>query len=279
MPQKNGAYAQDMMLKPKRAYLLLHTEPELDSADPKQARAALNQADTVIVLSAFKSAAALEYADVLLPIAPFTETAGTFVNCEGLVQSFNGVARAREQSRPAWKVLRVLGNLLKLDGFDYDQAEAVRDELCKQVLKGNTESRLSNYLTLATDSYQRIQDVLDTQSPAQTTSAIAENAAVVLERVAETPIYRSDALVRRAPALQLTNYAKRALRAHLPQTVFDKLQLKEGDAIRLGHEAASVTMPVTLDKKLTANVVRVAATTPIAADLGPLFSRLTVSKV
>lgn len=279
VPQKNGAYAQDMLLKPKRAYFLLHTEPELESADPKQMRAALNQADTVIVLSAFKSAAALEYADVLLPIAPFSETAGTFVNCEGTPQSFNGVARAWEQSRPAWKVLRVLGNLLKLDGFDYEHAETVRDELCTKILKGNIQSRLSNQLLMTADSFQPIQDFLDEQLSLQTTQASAGSDAVVLERLAETPIYRSDALVRRAPALQLTNYAKRALRAHLPQTVFDQLQLKEGDAIRLGQGSANVTMPVMLDKKLNANVVRVAATTPIGIDLGPLFTRLMVSKV
>ena len=279
VPQKNGAYAQDMLLKHKRAYFLLHTEPELESADPKQARAALNQADTVIVLSAFKSAAALEYADVLLPISPFSETAGTFVNCEGTPQSFNGVARAWEQSRPAWKVLRVLGNLLKLDGFDYEYAETVRDELCTKILKGNIQSRLSNQLLMTANSFQPIQDFLDEQLSLQTTKASAGSDAVVLERLAETPIYRSDALVRRAPALQLTNYAKRALRAHLPQTVFDQLQLKEGDVIRLGQGSANVTMPVMLDKKLHANVVRVAATTPIGIDLGPLFTRLMVSKV
>ena len=83
----------------------------------------------MVVLSPFRSEAALQYADVILPVAPFTETAGTFVNCEGLPQSFNGVVRALGESRPAWKVLRVLGNMLEVHGFDYDNAESVRDEV------------------------------------------------------------------------------------------------------------------------------------------------------
>lgn len=276
LPQKNGANAQDMFTKPKRAYVLLHTEPELDSAEPTLAHKALHQADTVIVLSAFKSMAALEYADVLLPIAPFTETAGTFVNCEGIPQSFNGVARAREQSRPAWKVLRVLGNLLKLEGFDYENTEMVRDELLKQILRDNIKAHLSNQMVTTVDDFAQIQDMLS--QPLDQTLSTVDNE-IILERLPETPIYRSDALVRRAPALQQTTHAKRALRAHLSQTVFEQLQLKEGDAICLTYESNKLTLPVMLDKTLTSNVVRLAAMMPTTVGLGPLFSRLVVSKV
>lgn len=226
----------------RRAYLLLHTEPEYDSAQPKMARAALDAADTVVALSPFKSAAALAYADVLLPIAPFTETAGTFVNCEGMAQSFQGVARPYGETRPAWKVLRVLGNLLKLSGFDYDNAEAVRDELLGTVLKNDMAAHLSNQSTLAVDTI-----VL---TPAQS--------ADTLELLSEVPIYHADPLVRRATALQRTTDAKRAAYARLSGDVFKRLNLKEGEGVRVSCGQDHVVLAASLDKALPHNIVRIA---------------------
>ena len=104
--------------------MLLNAEPELDAANPAQAVAALKGAEMVVVMSAFKHGA--EYADVLLPVAPFAETSGTFVNCEGRVQSFNGTVKPLGEARPAWKVLRVLGSLLGRPDFDFDSIEQVR---------------------------------------------------------------------------------------------------------------------------------------------------------
>ena len=92
--------------------MLLNAEPELDCCQPAAGRAALTAAEMVVAMSAFKHG--IDYADVLLPIAPFTETSGTFVNCEGRAQSFNGTVKPLGETRPAWKVLRVLGNLLGL---------------------------------------------------------------------------------------------------------------------------------------------------------------------
>ena len=112
VPQSGGLDAQAMLADPRRAYLLLHAEPEFDCANPVAARAALEKADFVVVMSAFRQSAA--YADVLLPAAPFAETPGTFVSCEGRVQSFHAVVYPRGDTRPAWKVLRVLGTMLRL---------------------------------------------------------------------------------------------------------------------------------------------------------------------
>ena len=98
--------------------------PNFDCANPVAARAALDEAEFVAVLSPFRHGA--EYASVLLPIGPFTETAGTFVSCEGRVQRFNGVVKPLGEARPAWKVLRVLGSLLGLPGFDFATIEDVR---------------------------------------------------------------------------------------------------------------------------------------------------------
>ncbi|WP_455778407.1 NADH-quinone oxidoreductase subunit NuoG, partial [Burkholderia stabilis] len=124
LPGEGGLNAREAFEQPRKGYVLLNVEPEFDTADPAQALAALNQAEMVVVMSPFKHG--LDYADVLLPVAPFTETAGTFVNAEGTVQSFNGVVRPLGDTRPAWKVLRVLGSLLGLPNFEYETAEEVR---------------------------------------------------------------------------------------------------------------------------------------------------------
>jgi NADH-quinone oxidoreductase subunit G len=121
--------AYDMFAQPRKAYFLLGVEPELDCHNPQQAVAALQAADLVVMLTPFADGSAREYADVLLPIAPFSETSGSYVNCEGRVQSFSGVVRPFGDARPAWKVLRVLGNLLSLAGFDQNSSEQVRDEI------------------------------------------------------------------------------------------------------------------------------------------------------
>ncbi|MCI3204774.1 MULTISPECIES: NADH-quinone oxidoreductase subunit NuoG [Pandoraea] len=248
----NAKGAAALFAQPRQAYLLLNAEPEFDSADAKQALTALNAAKMVVSLSPFKHG--LEYADVLLPIAPFTETAGTFVNAEGLPQHFNGVVRALGEARPGWKVLRVLGNLLKLQGFEQDTAEQVRDE----ALAGFSAASLDNR--------------------AKAALAAPKAAAQGLERLADVPIYAADALVRRAPSLQLTNDAKAALRATLPAALFDSLGLAKGDAVRVRQGDTVVTLPAARSETLPANVVRVPAATPASAALGAMFGEISVEK-
>ena len=131
IPGVRGLNAKAMLEQPRKAYVLLNIEPELDCQDPRAAIRALNAAELVVALSAYKGFVP-DYAHVLLPIAPFSETAGTFVNCEGRMQSFNPAVKPLGDARPAWKVLRVLANLLGLQGFGHDTSEAVRDEACPQ---------------------------------------------------------------------------------------------------------------------------------------------------
>ncbi|AJP57132.1 NADH-quinone oxidoreductase subunit G [Pandoraea vervacti] len=248
----NAKGAAALFAQPRQAYLLLNAEPEFDSADAKQALTALGAAKMVVSLSPFKHG--LEYADVLLPIAPFTETAGTFINAEGLPQHFNGVVRALGETRPGWKVLRVLGNLLKLQGFEQDTAEQVRDE----ALAGFSAASLDNRAKAA---------LVAPKAPTQG-----------LERLADVPIYAADGLVRRAPSLQLTNDAKAALRATLPAALFDSLGLAKGDAVRVRQGDAVVTLPAARSETLPANVVRVPAATPASAALGAMFGEISVEK-
>ncbi|MFJ4290091.1 NADH-quinone oxidoreductase subunit NuoG [Cupriavidus sp. NPDC089707] len=254
LPKQGGANAQAMLDAPRKAYILLNTEPEFDTADPGKALAALSQANTVVVLSPFRSEAAMQYADVILPVTPFTETSGTFVNCEGKAQSFNGVVRALGESRPGWKVLRVLGNLLDVAGFDYETAESVRAE----ALSAPVEAQLDN----ATDA------------PIRVAAAVANG----IERIADVPIYHADPIVRRADSLQLTAAARRAMQIALPADMFARLGIQSGDPVRVTQGQGSVVLPAVLEATLPGNTVRVPAATPAAMGLGGMFGTVTVEK-
>jgi NADH-quinone oxidoreductase subunit G len=256
LPGEGGLNAREVFEQPRKGYVLLNLEPEFDTANPAQALAALNQAEMVVVMSPFQTGA--EYADVLLPIAPYTETAGTFVNAEGTVQMFNGVVRPLGDARPAWKVLRVLGNLLGASGFDYDTAEQVRTVALGD---GDLTPRLSNKTSV---------------SVARSNGAKAAEG--TFERSADVPIYHADQLVRRAESLHLTAAARAANSVGLPAALFDKLGLKEGDAVRVRQGDRSVQIPAVRDANLAETVVRVSAATPAGAALGSLFGELVVEK-
>lgn len=240
---------------PKKAYVLLNAEPELDAANPQQARAALDAAEMVVAMSAFKHG--MDFADVLLPISPFSETAGTFVNCEGRAQSFNGTVRPLGETRPAWKVLRVLGNLLGLSGFDYETSESIRDEA---IGKGNTDlsAKLNNVAKLA---------------PTAGSYAPAGQ----LERVADLPIYFTDALSRRSEPLQRTADANAPL-VTLSKAVAEQIGVQSGDLVRVSQGSGSAVLAATVDARLPSNAVRVAAGHPAVATLGAMFGSINVEK-
>jgi NADH-quinone oxidoreductase subunit G len=180
-----GRTVADMLDAPLATLLLFGIEPEWDLAGGREAVARLaSQEAFVAAMTPFASPDLLAVADLLLPIGTFAESSGTFVNCEGRWQSFGGVASPLGECRPGWKVLRVLGNLLDLEGFDYLTSEAVRDEL-----KGQLESVMPD------NTYKG-------------TRALARSGSG--EPSPDVPMYAVDALVRRAAALQLTPEAARS---------------------------------------------------------------------
>jgi NADH-quinone oxidoreductase subunit G len=247
---------RDLFSVPKKAYVLLNAEPELDAANPQQAMAALAGAEMVVAMSPFKHG--FEYADVLLPIAPFSETAGTFVNCEGRAQSFNGTVKPLGETRPAWKVLRVLGNLLGLQGFEYDNSEAIRDEALG---KGVTDlsARLNNISKLAPQAAARSEE------------------SGALQRLADVPIYFADAIARRSEPLLRTADGQQPL-ARLPKALAERLGVKAGDVVKVTQGSGSALLVADVDARLPANVVRVAAAHPATATLGAMFGTITVEK-
>ncbi|WP_128113752.1 NADH-quinone oxidoreductase subunit NuoG [Polynucleobacter necessarius] len=254
----NGSGVESVLSGDRRAVLLMNIEPDSDLPNPVAARAALAKANTVIALSAYKSADLMEVADVILPISTFTETVSTFVNLEGRAQTIQPAVKPLGDSRPAWKVLRVLGGLLGLDGFLFNAPEEVLGE----ALDDNYCTRLSNQPLTST--------VAGAGANAITNSG--------LERVADVNIYSGDQIVRRSSALQLTRDAKRGNQAGLNQTTFIELGLKTGDAVRVTQGSQSVDMPATLEANLAPGAIRISAGTMASAKLGSMFGPVTVSK-
>ena len=182
-PQTSGQNAAQMLSGSCKAVVLLGCEPAADSAAGAAAVAALQQADMVVSLNAFKTN--LDVADVLLPISPFTETSGTFVNAAGLAQSFHAVVKPLGETRPAWKVLRVLCNLMGIPGTDFETSQDVL---------------AATGLTVGQVSEAQLSNACD---------APIEFKAIALDAAPSVAgIYQLDGLVRRAPALQHTVDAK-----------------------------------------------------------------------
>jgi len=255
----NESNTAQFFAQSKKAYVLFNAEPELDCANPQAARKALDQAEMVVVMSAYKHGN--DYADVMLPIAPFTETGGTFVNCEGRAQSFNGTVKPLGETRPGWKVLRVLGNLLGLIDFDYDSAEAIRAEILGgKDAPTDLTARLNNFSGLPPTGLVRAAD--------STTS-------LKLERLADVPIYFSDAIVRRAHALQETSDAE-APRVHVSSVLAQQMGIQSGALLKVTQGTGTVTLEARVDSGLPANVVRVAAAHPTTAVLGAMFGPISV---
>jgi len=255
LPDEKGLNAGAMLAQPRKAYVLVGVEPELDLHDPIAANKALEGADFVVALTTFKSAVE-KHADVMLPMAPFTETSGTFVNSEGRAQSFNGVVKPLGEARPGWKILRVLGNMLNLAGFDHDTSEQVRDEVLRaRPLPQSLNNQLSG-----------------------TAASSGKPSPDGFERIADVPIYFADALVRRAESLQHTADA-RAPRLWLSRAEADRLGAAAGQKVRArGESGGEVELELALDDRLPAGCARVAAGHASTSALGSMSGALSVVK-
>ncbi|WP_269901490.1 NADH-quinone oxidoreductase subunit NuoG [Paenalcaligenes faecalis] len=251
-PVNGGLTAEQMLAQSLRAYFVLNTEPGLDSDLGARAVETLKGSTLAVAMTPYKSAAQ-DWADVMLPIAPFTETSGTFVNAEGRAQSFKGVAAPVADTRPAWKVLRVLGNLFELDGFDEETSESVRDT----VISSGVVNRLSNEIKATPALVAKVDGI---------------------ERIADVPIYRTDAMVRRSEPLQQTP-ASALPTARMNADTFAQLQLVDGDQVRVKSAQGEISLTAQVDNTIAANSVRIAAAFAETAALGSAFGQLTVERV
>jgi NADH-quinone oxidoreductase subunit G len=253
-PLRGGLNARTMLEQPRPLLMLWNCEPEYDVADPALAARAMAAAECVIAFTAFRNGA-MEYANAMLPIAPFTETAGTFVSTEGRVQSFNATTHPLGEARPGWKVLRVLGNLLGLEGFGFEATEQVRNSVLPSVVS----AWLSNALNLA-----------PLLAPTGTAGADAE-------RIADVPIYWTDALVRRAASLQKTADA-RPPRAIANEATLKRFGLSRGERAWVRQGSAAALLECGVDSRLPDGVVRVPAGHSSTGALGAMFGPIRLER-
>lgn len=259
MPGPQGMHARAMLEVPRKAYLLVNLEPELDCHNGAAARLAMQQAECVVALTMYKSDT-LDDADVLLPIAPFTETSGSLMSIEGRVQSFNAVTRPLGECRPGWKVLRVLGNTLGLQGFDYNSSDEV-----KTAIFGGEKPSTVVWRSLNNNLKELVEIEVNIKSEG-------------LQRIGEVPQYQADPIVRRAPSLQKTKYNQQP-KARIHPKMMEKLGLAEGDRVMVRQGEGSAELTVRADTHVAMGCVRIQAAHPQTACLGELMGDVTVEKL
>lgn len=253
--KKAGLNAYEMLANPREAYLLINVEPDLDCANSAMAVEAIKQAKFVVALSIYRNAILEDQADVILPMTPFTETSGTYVNAFGQWQSFKGVAKSFESSRPAWKLLRVLGNFLHLEGFGYESSEEIKHEVHELVEK---MPKMSLHLTAI-----------------KSTSSMNK-----ISRIGEIPIYAIDSLVRRSEPLQdaqgIMEGETSAVR--LNSEMIKKMNLHNGDPVSVKQDSMSVKLPVLADERVPNDAAWIAGGMVATVGLGDLFGDVEIVK-
>ena len=249
-----GLNAMNMLDAHLRAYVLLHAEPGLDFADAGLAMHALASADMVIRLTPYVPGEN-DPADVVLPVSPFSETSGAFISMTGQLQAFNAVVKPYSDTRPAWKVIRVLANLLEIDGFEYESSESVRHEISGS--EWHPEALFSNKGSV---------DI----------AWAGENEGLV--RIGDVPMYACDCIVRRAGSLQKTQEARRANQIWMNESTACSLALKAGDIAEVVQKDGSAQLVVGIDEGIPSRCVRVSQALNATLALHAPFGEITVSR-
>ncbi len=246
-----GLDARTMLDSPRKAYVLLGVEPELDCWDGAAALKALQGAELVISLSPYADLAGKSPAQMILPVATFAETSGAYVNAEGRWQNFLGASKPFGESRPAWKVLRVLGNLCGVGGFDYTSSEEILAEAqsaCTQVKPDNTVNLDQSFALFRMDG---------------------------LLRVADVPIYATDPLVRRSRSLQASPLARPAeVRLH-PEAA-QALGVTGREQVQVRQNGVAVDLPLVLDESIPQGCAWIPAGLSGSVALGPAVGPVAI---
>ncbi len=253
-PPSLGLNAKSMLEKPRKGYLLLGVEPSLDCAGGIAAEKAVAAADYTVALTAYRSTSLEACADVLLPITPLTETSGSLVSVEGCMQSFSAAVMPKGDSRPAWKVLRVLGNIFDVEGFEYLSSSDVSQEL--QALMSNVKPT------------------------SQTVSALSDDVAVAegLQRISECAIYSGDAQLRRSPSLQQTSDGLGCLAVQLSRATAEKSNVLDSARLQLKQGDVEIEMPMVINDRVADGALLVYSGLPQTSGLAADFSPITIKK-
>lgn len=246
--------AQQSWQQKCRAYVLFNVEPEDDTADPAMAVEALHHASFVVAINNFVSDSLKQAADVILPLAAFTETSGTFIGLDGQWQSFTGAVAPRGESRPGWKILRVLGNVSEVEGFDY---------------------------IASTDIQLELKDQLAAHAPKAAKAYLPEDLTVApgLMWIAEVPAFRGDSLLRRSDALQKTpeNQQLDIVRVHPAEAA--RFGIEPGDKVILSQGNKTLEVAIDLDEAIAEGCVYLAMTTAESRQLGSAYGMLKLTPV
>jgi len=253
--EHEGLTADQMFAQNLKSYILLDVEPDYSCSNPTVSFDALVQANFVVALTAFVNDSIKAYANVLLPISPFTETSGSFVNIEGLWQSFSGVVPPLGEARPAWKIFRVLGNLFDIDGFDYVSSAEVKEELLELV--GNV----------------KIDNVMAWNCPEKLQITSSD-----VVRISETQVYSGDSLQRRSVALHKTKDAHIA-EIRINESLAKRIGIKHGEHAIATQNEQHVSLPVVVDNDISENSVLIYAGLQESSIFDSSFSPLTIKRV
>lgn len=250
-----GKNTSEMLQASMKVYVLLDVEPEFDCDNPLLANDAMQKAECVIAITPYANKNMLENADIILPCSGFGETSGSFVNAEGCWQSFRAAAKSFGDSKPAWKIFRVLGNTLGVQGFDYVSSADVRDEL-----KNSCD---------AADSVTNNVDVTDSYE-------VSGNISDGLQRIGDVAMFSGDSLVRRATALQESFSSQN--KVYLNAVEFAKLGLNEDvQEVSVKQGESSTTMEVVLDDSIPDACALIYSGTSSAATLGSAFGSIELT--
>lgn len=248
-----GKPIADMFADNMDAYLLLNVEPELDCWNGNDALQALKKCGLVIALTAYRSEAMNDYADILLPASVFAETSGTYINVAGDVQTFTGVAAPVGESRPAWKILRVLGNYFDLQGFDYVSSTDV-----------------------LTEALGAIGDIQPDNMGKWSETVLESDSVHGMQRISDVPMNAIDPVCRRAKALQATSDVADGM-LHINTTTAESLKLSAGVEASVQQDDTTVRLPVSIDDRVPDNCVLIHSGHPKQVGLGASFGAIKVS--
>jgi len=249
--EHKGLSTQEAIHAKLKAYMLLGLDPIFDIANPTEARKAMLAAEFVVAVSAYDTESLLECADVILPMALPPETSGTYINVDRTWQTVTGAVPPKGEARPAWKILRVLGNILHCEGFDYTSSKDILDQI---------ESELALVDKVSSDYFY----------PEAIPVAKDE-----LTRVGHWPLYAVDPMVRHADALQHAGSADEACIAVHPETA-DAYKL--GEAATVSQGDIEIRLPLVKDTRIAKGVVFVPSAMPETVDLGEAFAAITIKR-
>lgn len=253
LPVSKGLNARQSWERTLRSYVMMGFDPMLDTAQPTVVHDALRRASFVVSISSFDNDWVRQYANVILPMACFAETSGTFIGVDQRRQHFAGAVAPRGDSRPGWKILRVLGNISKLKGFDYISSQDVVDEI---------ESPLRTTVKKGKRTF--IPDTLALESD--------------LMLISEVGMYRSDSLVRHSQALQQTPENLACGLARINSKEADRRGLDMQHEVVIRQDERQITVPLEIDDNIADGCIYLAAATVQSAQLGSLFSQVQVSR-